>query len=817
MKEYQHILLNKDWVKTNEYKAQAGRSKKAPDKSRKEQYDFLSDSYRDVLAAIHAKYAELENQNIKVANGTYIDFDLYADSVNLDSFDTKNGGVLMNIQNTANNGGILKSTLFIPNDNASWLPKKLEDYSNPEKDRKNENTGEVSPRNQRMINSIIAIKSSSLSSFFTLEDSNSVESIPENIVQPYEFWVEKKGLENNAFFTVLDRLGIRYNNNSLCFKNISVFLVFATKEQLEKAVLCVDYLSEIRYYKQPSILTNIESVKEENNWCDIIKNDVVQTNEFSARIGILDSGVNNGHPLLCDYLPQERCKTVINSPVRDRSNHGTGMAGLALYGDLTDVIYSRKPCIVNHDLASVKMMPANDEKPNDPDLYGVITEDAIDNANKLGANIMCMAITAESILDGDASSWSSALDRAIYKDGINSELMFVSAGNIYSTDGVAYPNFNINNPIGDPAQAWNAITVGAYTEKCLISDPTYSEKQVLASKGGLSPYSRTSVLWDKKCIKPEIVMEGGNAYDESGDLITHNDLTLVTTSSTIDYHKFNRFYATSAATALASNLAAKIKTENPTLSNESIRALMIHSSEWTQGMVECAKTEDDKVSLDVLMHSCGYGTPVERKALKCNDNYVVFIVENEIFPLEEGKNKNVKFANMHYYDLPWPKDILLDLGEKDVRMKITLSYYIDPAPGRRAWKNKHLYQSLGLRFDVNTDLENKDAFLKRVSRLQQEEEEGNFSSRNDTQRWQIGIQRRNQGCIHSDWIKGTAASLANCNMVAIYPVGGWWKYNKEKVKCSIKYSLVVSLETPDMEIYSEIKQLVDIATAISVS
>ena len=141
-------------------------------------------------------------------------------------------------------------------------------------------------------------------------------------------------------------------------------------------------------------------------------------------------------------------------------------------------------------------------------------------------------------------------------------------------------------------------------------------------------------------------MEGGNAYDESGDLITHNDLTLVTTSSTIDYHKFNRFYATSAATALASNLAAKIKTENPTLSNESIRALMIHSSEWTQGMIECAKTDDGKVSLDALMHSCGYGTPVERKALKCNDNYVVFIVENEIFPLEEGKNKNVKFANM---------------------------------------------------------------------------------------------------------------------------------------------------------------------------
>ena len=64
-----------------------------------------------------------------------------------------------------------------------------------------------------------------------------------------------------------------------------------------------------------------------------------------------------------------------------------------------------------------------------------------------------------------------------------------------------------------PAQAWNALTVGAFTDKVTFSDSDGSREGFvpLASKGDISPYSTTTLVdWDKAWpIKPEIVCEGG--------------------------------------------------------------------------------------------------------------------------------------------------------------------------------------------------------------------------------------------------------------------------------------------------------------------
>ena len=59
-----------------------------------------------------------------------------------------------------------------------------------------------------------------------------------------------------------------------------------------------------------------------------------------------------------------------------------------------------------------------------------------------------------------------------------------------------------------------------------------------------------------------------------------------------------------------------------------------------------------------------------------------------------------------------------------VRMRVTLSYFIEPSPGRRGWTRKHRYQSHGLRFEVKHPLETDDAFHKRISRAAWEEDEG---------------------------------------------------------------------------------------------
>lgn len=42
----------------------------------------------------------------------------------------------------------------------------------------------------------------------------------------------------------------------------------------------------------------------------------------------------------------------------DEADHGTGLAGLAAYGDLTDALSSAEPIKISNRLESVKLVPA---------------------------------------------------------------------------------------------------------------------------------------------------------------------------------------------------------------------------------------------------------------------------------------------------------------------------------------------------------------------------------------------------------------------------------------------------------------------------
>lgn len=62
--------------------------------------------------------------------------------------------------------------------------------------------------------------------------------------------------------------------------------------------------------------------------------------------------------------------------------------------------------------------------------------------------------------------------------------------------------------------------------------------------------------------------------------------------------------------------------------------------------------------------------------------------------------------------------------------------------------------------------------------------------------WYLGL-ARDRGSLHSDFWTGTAAALAECGMIAVYPVGGWWKEQPKRDRSALgaRYTLVISLET----------------------
>jgi len=195
------------------------------------------------------------------------------------------------------------------------------------------------------------------------------------------------------------------------------------------------------------------------------------------------------------------------------------------------------------------------------------------------------------------------------------------------------------------------------------------------------------------------------------------------------------------------------------------------------------------------------------------------IIEDYLYPYEEGSGSNVKTSDMNIHTLPWPADFLLDLGELEVTLRITLSYYIEPSPGERGNKNKYQYASHGLRFEVKTPSETKEDFNKRINQIARDEDANQQASyQSGSEEWEIGPMYRKCGSIHSDWWSGTAADLSERGYVAVFPVTGWWKHRKnlERWRNKVRYSLIITISTneEEVDIYTSIKNMIDITVDI---
>lgn len=538
---------------------------------------------------------------------------------------------------------------------------------------------------------------------------------------------------------------------------------------------------------------------------------------------VLDTGVNNGHPLLSPILADEDCHTVEPAwSVDDRDGHGTGMAGLAAYGDLTEVLSSNEPLEVSHRLESVKILRKSGD--NADKHHGELTQEGIYRAEVTAPHrqrIVCMAVTSKDSRDrGKPSAWSGIIDRmASGAEDDTQRLILISAGNVAQEYWKDYPHGNETDSIHDPGQAWNALTVGAYTEKDQLPSDM-PDAELLASVGGLSPHSTTSVTWKetKWPLKPDVVFEGGNAIKDDLWPSWAGSLSLLSTSHEPATTLFDYFNATSAATALASRMAAQIQAAYPKLWPETVRALLVHSADWTDAMRKMFLDGKQKSHYENLIRHCGFGVPNLDKALWSAGNALTLIAQDSLQPFEKRDSAG-KTRDMHLHILPWPLDELESLGETKVKMRVTLSYFIEPNPSERGFSRRYAYASHGLRFDVKRPEERLQSFRERINRAARDEEEGSKSGGMDSN-WLLGSQKRHLGSIHSDIWEGTATDLASRGHIAVYPTGGWWKerlalerYNKQA-----RYALIVSIYTPetDVDIYAVVEMQIAASTTVAV-
>ena len=825
-KQQPHIFIN-NYAKELDYTALPKHNvgPKIPQRNRSSHSQKLIQQFNAIWEEVAQKAQQRQAISLPTKEGTYLEFKSQAgfDLITKSLEDLRKGIRILNVR-TVETGDIAETcaTIYIPPGKESYFLNKVQDYAQKETKKKRY------PRNAKLVNSIEDVRLAILESFW----QDPVDVMPDHNAKWCEVWLRSdKSLPSpeENLKEVCNNLNVFLGEGKLVFPERVVVLVKANRDQLSELIDQCAGIAEFRLAKETARFWVEESNIEQIEWVKDLQSrtEIIDTN---VCVCVLDTGVNNGHLLLNPVLSDKDCHAYnLVWGVNDHDGHGTLMCGLSAYGNFEQILSSGEKVQLTHKLSSVKVLPPKEQ--NDPKLYGYITQQGISLSEIQSPNrqhVFCMAITSEEDVNrGRPSSWSGAIDQITF--GVTEDdkrLFIVSAGNVMEEDDWKnYPTSNLSKSVEDPAQSWNALTVGAFTEKIQITNNNYAGYKPLAPHGGLSPYSTTSLTWEgtKWPTKPDIVFEGGNLLVSSKGEIFDNfeDYALLSTSSEITKRQFDLISGTSAATAQAACMAAKIQVQYPDAWPETIRALTVHSAEWTKQMIaQFGIDSKRKKDVQQLLRISGYGVPNFSKALYCGGNSLTLIAQEYIQPFDKNEDGRPVTKDMHFYELPWPKEVLLELGETEVKLRITLSYFIEPGPGEIGWKDRYRYPSFGLRFDLNSPLETKDEFIKRINKAAREEGE-ELENDSGSQRWLIGSNGRSLGSIHSDVWVGNAAEIASCNLIGIFPVIGWWRERSYlgKLKAKGRYSLIVSLETPrqDIDIYTPVLNKVRVSIAVNAS
>ncbi len=714
------------------------------------------------------------------------------------------------------------AVIFVPDGKTKIFFDKIEKYLT-------KTTKQGNFRYRDLIETIEKIKLSALENFWSDSEPFPIDLKEKKI---FEAWL-RKGDDRNSiiqrFKEEANKAEIFVSDKGLEFPETTVFLIRSSIHQLKQSILLLDCLSEFRFSKDsPAFFLDMEPVDELQWTEDLLDRVSLDDGHKDIAVCILDTGVNYSHPLLTQSITEN--DTDAYNPdwgKVDHFGHGTEMAGLALYGDLYPLLNNRDSIILNHSLESVKILPPNGE--NREDLYGVITEACVASAELIAIErkrIFNLAVTTLELSNqtGEPTSWSAAIDKLAFgneEEDTFKRLILISAGNLPYNEIKNYPASNELHSVQNPAQAWNSLTVGAFTDKVDIDIKKYPELAAIARKGDLSPTSTTSLLWNESDwpIKPEIVMEGGNYAKDKFDFVTrHDPLSLITTGHDFQKKLFTICGDTSAATAQASRYAALVTSAYPDFWPETIRGILVQAADYTNLNLDYRKIQNFNQTNQLnILRKFGFGHPNLETALRSAKSFCTLIIQDEIQPfIKDGST--IKTNEIKFYKLPLPVAVLNQIPLEEVELKVTLSYFIEPNVRKINTKYAKTYSSCALRFDSQAGTETIEGFKKRVNKVEREKlddgklETGFPNPEND--HWVFGSQLRGFGSIHSDVWLGAAAELAKKDSICVYPVGGWWKTRKQlgKFNEKIRFSLLVTIKTKssEVDIYNEIASKVAI-------
>jgi hypothetical protein len=651
----------------------------------------------------------------------------------------------------------------------------------------------------------------------------------------WELWVPRSGGLAERLAELARRAQFDVHSDRLEFPETTIMFIHgATRALADFAASVPGAITEIRRATGTiaPFLDRSGGGTGQHEWVDDLAARVTPPVAGAPVVCALDTGVAAAHPLVARGLHgawayDAAWGTDDHAP---QGGHGTALVGLILYGDLEPLMNAAQSVELTHGAESMKLLPPHGFPPTKPPSYGVVTQGSVALVETERPNVkrsFCLATSETDFPPSRPSSWSGALDQIAAgampgdaADGLPAaerpkRLVLVATGNV---SGGMLVEVAPSQPLEDPSQSWNALTVGGFTRK--EQSPGIGFEPVVPANHR-SPYSRgsQSLPDDLTPIKPEVLFEAGNMIsDQTGFCGWHEAVSLLSTGSDVAVEPLVPFWATSAAVGVAGNFVGRLQAALPDLWPETHRALVVDSATWPQpirrtliGRGAHWKT-GPKAEKQQILREVGYGVPDIERALQSARNDVTLVAQAEIQPFMIGADgRTAAFNEMHFYDLPWPKGALERLENEIVTMKVTLSYFIEPNLSGKAATRPDTYRSYGLRFAMKKRNEGEVAFRARVNARQQKD--GSVAE-SEKSCWLLGPKSIQAGSLHCDLWRGYAVDLAGHDAIAVYPVGGWWKSHigQRRVTDKGRYSLVISISAPGqaVDLHSEVANLVQV-------
>ncbi len=581
---------------------------------------------------------------------------------------------------------------------------------------------------------------------------------------------------------------------------------------------------------------------------------LVQPQDDSPRLVVIDSGIASGHPVFRDpqgnsilgramnFLPNAQLEDAYDDILH---GHGTGVASIAAYKSIKEYLLTNDPqyqpffWIENAKilLAESSIYPnGNSEKAilhpiqMPKDLMKKIVQH-FHLSKPETCKIFNLSIgSAPHRINNWISNWAEEIDNLT---AMNDVLFVISAGNLLPDEVQTFINRDSHYPsylldrrsrLLNPAQAYSGISVGSITDNSSVSFENRAlGNRAIADPEHPSPFSRTGLLLGN-VVKPDVVDLGGNLALTDQNLVRR----LAELSVPVAHRDFTNEglltfqCGTSLATPRVSNLAIKIQSQNPAASANLIRALLINSAEWPilcedpfrYPVDPLGATKEEIIASTLKL--CGYGIPREEKALSSNTSCIIFTTEDFLTWVDNDKTDSKIYpGKVSFYTIRLDKDDIkrnLPPG-MPVRVKVTLAY--NPQVRKNYRKS---YLGVEVRWDVRKqDQPFEDFQAQWIEDLETKDEievgEGvEIAPRNIYHQYNWVLKpilnpgnSKRKGTTISDWFDIDAFGLPDTIDIAISGRVAPWL--KPPISISQRFALVVSIEAlqRDVPIYDMVR------------